>query len=129
MRRHATLENEIRWPRRVLPLAEAVKFIDAAGYCMLFPVKNTPLPSLYYAVTRRDLDGKWKWDKYSSMVWRWKDELPRRRRAVYAKYFGGCGTLISLQLLAHFLAMRESAVGPDDYGRFYSEGRIRDDAR
>jgi hypothetical protein len=129
MRHHATLENEIRWPRRVLTFTEAVKFIDAMGYCMLFPVKNTPLPSLYYAVTRRGLHGKWKWDKYSSMVWRWKDELPHRRRAVYAKYFRGRGTLISLQLLPHFLAMRESAVGPGDYERFYSEGRIREDAR
>jgi hypothetical protein len=129
MRHHATLENEIRWPRRVLTLAEAVKFIDAIGYCMLFPVKNTPLPSLYYAVTRRGLHGKWKWDKYSSMVWRWKDELPRRRRAFYAKYFRGRGTIISLQLLPHFLAMRDAAVMPGDYERFYSEGRIHDDAR
>jgi hypothetical protein len=129
MRHHANLENGFRWPRRVLTLAEAVKFIDATGYCMLFPVKNTPLPSLYYAATRRGLHGKWKWDKYSSMVWRWKDELPRRCRAFYAKYFRGRGTLISLQLLPHFLAMRESAVMPGDYERFYSEGRIRDDAR
>jgi hypothetical protein len=129
MRPHATLENEIPWPRRVLTLAEAVKFIDATGYCMLFPVKSTPLPSLYYAVTRRGLHGKWKRDKYSSMVWRWKDELPRRHRAFYAKYFRGRGTFISLKLLPHFLAMRESAVMPGDYQRFYSEGRIRDDAR
>jgi hypothetical protein len=129
MRHHATLENEIRWPRRVLSLAEAVKFIDAVGYCMLFPVKNAPLPSLYYAVTRRGLQGKWKWDRYSSMVWRWKDELPRRRRAFYAKYFRGRGTIISLQLLPHFLAMRGCAVMPGDYERFYYQGRIRDDAR
>jgi hypothetical protein len=129
MRQHARLENEIRWPRRVLTPAEAVKFIDATGYCMLFPVKNTPLPSLYYAVTRRGLRGQWKWDQYSSMVWRWKDELPRRRRAFYAKYFRGRGTLISLQLLPHFLAMCDSAVLPGDCERFYSEGRIRNDAR
>jgi hypothetical protein len=129
MRQRATLENEIRWPRRVLTFAEAVKFIDATGYCMLFPVRGVPLPSLYYAVTRRGLHGKWKWDKYSSMVWRWKDELPRRRRAFYAKYFRGRGTLISLQLLPHFLAMREAAVAPGDPARFYSAGRIRDDAR
>jgi hypothetical protein len=129
MRQHATLENEIRWPRRVLTLAEAVKFINTTGFCMLFPVKNVPLPSLYYAVTRRGLHGKWKWDKHSGMVWRWKDELPRRRRAFYAKYFHGRGTIISLQLLPHFLAMRESAVVPDDSARFYSEGRIRDDTR
>ncbi|MFZ3218028.1 MAG: hypothetical protein WA192_18360 [Candidatus Acidiferrales bacterium] len=129
MKHDGMLENEIRWPRRVLTLAEAVKYINATGYCMLFPVKHVPLPSLYYAVTRRGLHGKWKWDKYSNMVWRWKDELPRRGRAFYAKYFRARGTLISLQLLPHFLALHGSAAAGGDQERFYSEGRIRDDAR
>lgn len=124
-----TLEHEIRWPRRVLTPAEAVKFIDAMGYCMLFPVTNVPLPSLYFAVARRNPHEKMVWDKYSVMVWNWKDELPRRRRAFYAKYFRGRGTFISLRLLPHFLAMRESAAAPADHERFYSEGRITEDAR
>jgi len=124
-----TLENEIRWPRRVLSTAEAVKYIDATGYCMLFPVTNVPLSSLYYAVTRRNPHVEMIWDKYSAMVWRWKDELPRRRRAYYAKYLRGRGTLISLKLLPHFLAMREAAVTPADHDRFYTAGRIREDAR
>jgi hypothetical protein len=123
------LENEIRWPRRVLTTAQAVKYIDATGYCMLFPVKNVPLPSLYYAVTRRDAHVDFVWDKYAVMLWRWKDELPRRRRAYYAKYFRGRGTLISLKFLPYFLAMRDTAVAPRDHERFYAEGRIRDDAR
>jgi hypothetical protein len=55
MRRHATLEHEIRWPRRVLTLAEAMKYIDATGYGMLFPVKNIPLPSLReHSIQARD---------------------------------------------------------------------------
>jgi len=124
-----TLENEIRWPRRVLTTAEAVKYIDATGFCMLFPVTNVPLPSLYYAVTRRNPHEQMIWDKYSAMVWRWKDELPRHRRAYYAKYFRGRGTIISLKILPYFLAMRESAAAPGDHGRFYAAGRIRDDAR
>jgi winged helix DNA-binding protein len=124
-----TPEHEIRWPRRVLTAIEAVKFIDAAGYCMLFPVMNVPLPSLYFAVTRRNPHEKMVWDKYSAMVWNWKDELPRRRRAFYAKYFRGRGTFISLRLLPHFLAMRESAAAAGDHERFYFEGRITEDAR
>src|ERR1700691_1773367 len=118
MLRHATLENEIRWPRRVLTLAEAVKFIDAAGYCMLFPVKNAPLPSLYYAVTRRGPHGKWAGYKYSSMGGQWKAELPPPRRAFYAKYFRGRRPIISLLVLPHFLATRDSAVLPGDYQLF-----------
>lgn len=124
-----TLENEIRWPRRVLTPAEAVKYIDATGYCMLYPVANVPLPSLYYAVTRRNPHVDFVWDKYSVMLWRWKDELPRRRRAFYGKYFHGRGTLISVKFLPHFLAMRDAAVSPGDHDRFYADGRIREDAR
>lgn len=123
------LENEVRWPRHVLTLAEATKYINATGYCMLFPVANVPLPSLYYAVARRNPHEKMVWDKYSVMVWRWKDELPRRRRAFYAKYFRGRGTFISLKHLPNFLAMREAAVAPGDHERFYADGRIREDAR
>jgi hypothetical protein len=124
-----TLGNEIRWPRRVLTAAQAVKYIDATGYCMLFPVTNVPLPSLYYTVTRRNPHEKMIWDKYSAMVWRWKDELPRRRRAFYAKYFRGRGTFISLKFLPHFLAMRETAATPGDHERLYAAGRISADAR
>ena len=124
-----TLENEIRWPRRVVTPAEALKYIDATGYCMLFPVANVPLPSLYYAITRRNPHLDLVWDKYSVMLWRWKDELPWRRRAFYAKYFRGRGTLISLKFLPHFLAMRDTAVVPGDHDRLYAEGRIRQDAR
>ena len=129
MKNRTTLEHEIRWPRRVRTFGEAVKYIDATGFCLLFPVRNVALPSLYYAVTRRNPHEKMEWDKYSQMVWRWKDELPRRKRALYAKYFRGRGTFISLEMLPHFLAMREAAASPDDYERFYAEGRIRGDAR
>src|SRR5450755_991599 len=65
--------DEIQGQRRVLTLAAAVKYINACGFCMLFATKNVSLPSLYHAVTRRTLHREdWVWDKYSSMVWRWK---------------------------------------------------------
>jgi hypothetical protein len=129
MKRKLTTGNGIRWPRRVSTLAEARKFIDAAGFCMLFPVTSVPLPSLYSAVTRREPSAGIAFDKHFEMLWRWKDELPRRRRAFYAKYFRQRGTLISLDHLPYFLAMRDSAVAPGDHARFYADGRIRDDAR
>jgi hypothetical protein len=126
---NAILAHEVRWPKRILTPGEAVQYIGALGYCVLYPVKNVPLASLYYAVTHRNPHEAVVWDKLSQMIWRWKDELPRRRRAFYAKYFRGRGTFISLRMLPNFLAMCESAVAPADHGRFYSEGRIRDDAR
>jgi hypothetical protein len=113
----------------VLSLAAAVRYINACGFCMLFATKNVALPSLYHAVARRKPHEDWVWDKYSAMVWRWKDELPRRRLAYYGKYLRGRGTLISLEQLPNFLAMHEAAVAPGDFARFYRAGRIRDDAR
>ena len=72
---------EIRWPRKVRSAAEAVRFVDAVGFCVLFPLKNIPLPSMYYAVARRDIHLGPSWDTYCQMIWNWKDELPHRRRA------------------------------------------------
>jgi hypothetical protein len=111
---------------RVRTAADAVRFIDAVGYCLLFPIKRLPLPSLYYACARRQA---FTWDKYTEKIWEWKDELPRRRRAFYSKYFKLRGTFISLKLLPHFLAMRDSAAAPGDFERFYAAGRISHDAR
>ncbi len=129
MKRKLNHGSAIRWPRRISTLAEARKFIDVAGFCMLFPVTNVPLPSLYSAVTRRNPSVGIDFDKHFEMIWRWKDELPRRRRAFYAKYFRQRGTLISLEQLPYFLAVRETTVAPGDHARFYADGRIRDDAR
>ena len=122
-------ENEVRWPKQVATPAEAVRFIDATGYCMLFPVKNVALPSLYYAVARDKMRHEPHWDEFIERVWTWKDALGKQRRAFYAKYFRGRGTFISLKMLPHFLAMRDAAAGPADAGRFYTDGRISHDAR
>jgi len=113
---------------QVATLADAVKFIDSAGFCTLFPVNNVPLPSLYCAVTGRDADNGIVFDKYFETVWHWKDELPRKRRAHYAKYFRGKGTFISRGQLPNFLAMRAAAATPADHERFYRQGRIHNDA-
>jgi hypothetical protein len=120
--------HEIRWRKKVRSAAEAVRFIDATGFCVLFPLKNIPLPSLYYAAARRDIHLGPSWDKYCQMIWNWKDELPHRRRAYYSKCMRGRGMFISLKLLPHFLASRASALSRGDHERFYAAGRISHDA-
>ena len=117
---------EVSWTRRVRTATDAAQFIDAVGYCLLFPIKGLPLPSLYYAVARRQAI---TWDKYTEKVWEWKDELPRRRKVFYAKYFKMRGTFISLKLLPHFLASRGAPFDGDDAERFYASGRITHHAR
>ena len=116
---------EIRWPIAPRTCAQAAHFIDLAGFCVLFPVKNVPLPSLYYAVSRRRAA---RWDKYAQLIWKWKDDLPKERLAFYAKYFRGRGTFLSLECLAQLLAVHETAAGPDRAEAFYNAGRISRDA-
>ena len=113
--------RELASAKRVKTAAEAASFIESVGFCTLFPVNNIALPSLYYAVSRRR-DARW--DKYAQLIWKWKDELPKKRRAFYAKYFKGRGTFLSLKLLPHFLAMHGTAVEPDRAEAFYKTGRI-----
>ena len=120
---------EIRWPRRVQTAADAVRFIDAVGFCLLFPIKRLPLPSLYYACARRDIQLGPSWDEYCQKIWDWKDELPRHRKAFYAKYFKMRGTFISLKLLPHFLASRGAPLDVNAPQRFYADGRITHNAR
>jgi len=121
-----TPRNEIDWPKRIATLADARKYVDALGFCVLFPVNHVALPSLHWAVTRR---GHLVFDKLFLKIWGWKDELPRRGQAFYGKYFRTRGTLISLEYLPYFLAMREAACRPGDHARFYADGRIREEAR
>jgi hypothetical protein len=86
-------DHEIRSSGRLRTTADAMRFIETVGFCMLFPVRNVPLPSLYYALARRH---EVHWDKSAQLIWKWKDELPKKRRAVYGKYFRGRGSFISL---------------------------------
>ncbi len=117
--------RELSWPRLIRTPSEATRFIDHAGFCVLFPLKNVPLGSLYYAVAKRpDV----RWDKYAQLIWKWKDELPKKRRALYAKYFKSRGSFLSLQLLPYFLALEGTAVGAEEAEAFYKMGRISHDA-
>jgi hypothetical protein len=88
-------------------------------------MKNVPLPSLYYAVARRLPTG---WGKYSQLIWKWKDELPKKHRAFYGKYFKARGSFLSLEFLPYFLALHDTAAQPGEAEEFYSTGRTGHDA-
>lgn len=115
----------MNWRCRVRTSGDAVRFIDTVGYCLLFPIKNVPLPSLYYAMARRE---PVTWDDYAARLWNWKDNFPRRRQAFYTKYFHGRGTFISLKLLPDFLAMEGASLDDFDQSCLYAAGRITADA-
>jgi hypothetical protein len=117
--------HELPLAKRVKTIADVVSFIDSVGFCVLFPVKNVALPSLYFAASKR---APLRWDEYAHLIWKRKDELPKKRRAFYAKYFKGRGTFLSLEFLPHFLATHGSAMEPDEAEAFYKAGRISHDA-
>lgn len=119
-----TFENAVGH-KCVKTAGDAAGFIDRVGFCMLFPVKNVQLPSLYYAMARRQ---PITWDEYSVKLWKWKDELPKKRLVFYGKYFKGRSTFLSIKLLPHFLAMHETAVLPEQAEDVYAAGRISHDA-
>ena len=125
MPRRSDGDYEIRSSRRLTTIADAMRFIETVGFCVLFPVRNVPLPSLYYAVSRR---ADVRWDKYAQLIWKWKDDLPKKRRAFYGKYLKGRGTFLSLELLPHFLAIHGTAIEPREAEAFYRTGRISHDA-
>src|SRR6267143_6055689 len=118
------LKSEIFCPETVRTLADGAGFIDHVGFCVLLPVKNVLFPSVYYAVSKR---ADARWDKYAQLIWKWKDDLPKKRRAFYGKYFKGRGTFLSLKFLPHFLAMHGTAVPASAAEEFYDRGRISHD--
>jgi hypothetical protein len=114
-------DHELPYLLTIRTPSDAVRFINLVGFCVLFPVKNVPLSSLYYAVAKRPPAG---WGKYCQLIWKWKDELPKRRRAFYGKYFKGRATFLSLQFLPHFLAIQGTAVQASQAEEFYEAGRL-----
>ena len=125
MPRRSDGDYEIRSSGRLRTTADAMRFIETAGFCVLFPVKNVPLASLYYAVSRRQ---EVHWDKSAQLIWNWKDELPKKSRAFYGKYFKGRGSFISLKFLPQFLAAHGTAIEPREAEGFYRTGRVSHDA-
>ena len=112
-------------------IAQAARYIDRVGFCLLFPSKKLPLPSLIEASKGRALRNykpcaDWSGDFVH--LWRWKDELPRKRLAYYGKYFRGRGVFLSLEFLAYFYCLEGNHGTRDEYERLYRAGKITADA-
>jgi hypothetical protein len=115
-------------------LAQAARYIDRVGFCLLFPSKKLPLPSLIEASKGRALRNYKPcsdWSDDFMRLWKWKDELPRKRLAYYGKYFRGRGVFLSLEFLAYFYCLEGNPArlgGSDAFERLYREGKITADA-
>jgi hypothetical protein len=113
-------------------IAQAARYIDRVGFCLLFPSKKLPLPSLIEASKGRALRNYKPcadWSDDFMRPWRWKDELPHKQLAYYGKYFRGKGSLLSLEFLACFYCLEGNHGTRDEYERLYREGKITADAQ
>ncbi len=120
-------------------IAQAARYVDRVGFCLLFPIKGLRLPSLWGALKGKSPFGSAQgkpqgfclvaaWDKDAERLWRWKDELPRKQLAYYGKYFRGKGSLLSPEFLPCFYCLEGNHGTRDEYEQLYREGKITVDA-
>jgi len=115
-------------------IQQAARYIARVGFCLLFPCKRLPLPSLWgwlkgrpESCWPREFSLTGTWDADSERLWYWKDELPHRRLAYYGKCFRGRGSLIAPAFLPCFYRLAENY--PEISGeRLYRVGKISADA-
>lgn len=109
-------ERARRWwrtARRIGSFERAASFVDDVSFALLFPKAGVPLPSLWEAASDRPLSSlPGEWGPDIERVWRWKDELPLRRKAWYGRFLRGRPSLLSPALLSD---LYPRAGRPDDF--------------
>ena len=105
-------------------LEEAATWIDDVGVALLFPKPDVVLPSLWEAVAGRtelhwairDEDAKFvSFTPEMEKVWRWKDELPRRRLACVGLHVVRTTGLVAPALVPAVYALTGRRGAPDDF--------------
>ena len=115
---------------RVRTEAEALEFVNKAGFCFLFGDKGVEIPTLWAAVcgARRPMP-RTHHDPDIGRTWRWKDSLPASRDIYYGKLLRGKPTLVSLELLPTFYALSPNYGDVDEYLEQYEEGHLSVEAK
>lgn len=103
---------------------EAAEWLDHVGLALLFPKPDVVLPSLWEVVAgRTDVDWAVREDdgRFVSfttemdLVWRWKDELPARRRACVGLHLVRTTGLVAPRLVPAAYALTERPGTPEDF--------------
>ncbi len=105
-------------PHRVRMKRQALRFVDALGFCYAFTAGPGELPGLFDVLATRSIDRMWSW------AWQWKDELATDRRVFYGKVLRRKPTYVSLAYLPHFYALTGNVGDPDDHLLAYRAGRL-----
>ncbi len=126
----ATRESPLSWarvvryrrniigPYHVRTKRQALRFVEALGFCYAFTPGPGGLPGLFDVLATRSIDRMWSW------AWQWKDELATERKVFYGKVLRRKPTYISVAYLPHFYALSGNVGEPDDYLQAYRAGGL-----
>jgi hypothetical protein len=92
-----------------LTVAKAVQFINKKGMLLVFPQGNRKEPASVWSEFFPRTKMRWEWDESGDdrvgELWRLRERLSLSRKVVYAKWFRGRATLISMDLFAAMLRL------------------------
>ncbi|MDR7533653.1 MAG: hypothetical protein QN162_09980 [Armatimonadota bacterium] len=103
---------------RIRTRRQALRFIEALGFCYAFTAGPGAIPGLFDVLATRSSDRMWTW------AWQWKDELVARREVHYGKVLRRKPAYVSLALLPAFYALSGNVGEPDDHLQHFREGRL-----
>jgi hypothetical protein len=120
---------------RLQTVEEAATWVEDVGLALLYPSPDYVLPSLWEAVAGRvpldwavrDEDGKFvSFTPEMDKVWRWKDELPRRKLACVGLHVARTSSLVAPALVAPLYALTGRRGATDDFRDAGIEGLEQD---
>lgn len=110
--------------------AEARTFVDALGFCFLWPIKDIEMPNLLHAIAGRAREVPAEHgDPDGSRCWSWKDRSLGQKWWYYGKLLCRKATLVSLNLLPSFYACSANYGDLNDYVQEYQDGVLTAEAK
>jgi hypothetical protein len=88
--------------------SEAIQFVNERKFIFFWPISGLPLPSLW-AATAGNRPVPNNHDDPGHITWRWKDALLDKKVWYYAEILRSKSTIISLELVDHFIALSNTA--------------------
>jgi len=119
-----------RMDLRVTTPAQAQRFVNDVGFCLLFPTQ-VEMPSLWDAIAGRMVKTYSSHSGYEiERTWGWKDESLNKKWWYYGKLLRHKATLVSLDFLPNFYALSDNYGDYEhDYLEEYREGRLSAEAK
>lgn len=89
---------------RLRTIEDAVRFVNERGFVFFWPIKGIEFPSLWSAVTGKDVVAN-DHDDPGHVTWRWKDTMLGKKQWYYGRVLRKKNTIISLDSFPYFYAL------------------------